>query len=123
MNKIVHVSVGRLRTALEPGLPRTAESRLVVTAADGYAVQARTLDLDAYEDARKQAERLASSQPGHGARGGKAKRAHSGSAAPGARRPTKRGCEHTSPRSRNATARSKSSGAISRSFASRSRSA
>jgi DNA-binding SARP family transcriptional activator len=46
--KVVHVSLGRLRAALEPGLARGADSSLIVTAADGYALKAGALDLDAY---------------------------------------------------------------------------
>ena len=61
--KIVHISIGRLRAALEPGLTRTADSRVVLTAADGYAIRAGSLDVDAYEDARRRADGLASAHP------------------------------------------------------------
>ena len=59
----MHISVGRLRAALEPGLGRTADSRLVVTAVDGYALRAESVDLDAYEDARQRAVGLAGAHP------------------------------------------------------------
>ncbi len=62
-SKIVHVSIGRLRTALEPSIARAADSTVVVTAPDGYIVRAEALDLDLYEDQRRRAEELASTRP------------------------------------------------------------
>ena len=61
--KIVHVSIGRLRSALEPSMARAVDSTVVVTAPDGYIVQAGELDLDRYEDQRRRAEELASTRP------------------------------------------------------------
>lgn len=61
--KIVHISVGRLRAALEPGLARAADSAVVVTVPDGYLLRADAVDLDRYLEELERAERLADTDP------------------------------------------------------------
>ena len=59
--KIVHIAVGRLRTALDGADPGSAD--LLRTTAAGYVLAAAPDDLAEYEDACTRVERLRSTRP------------------------------------------------------------